>query len=138
LYFIIFLSAEIKLVLPPLLAAAGPRVALLFGLGMLQGDTKKKLRGELGLYIWKFSAKNWQFGRLFSKTSKIAYFHVQSNAQVMKMGSEVSKSGWRGAAAVLLALYHKPGSAKSERYFYFATTTQCSLKLSLLTDLLLS
>jgi hypothetical protein len=38
----------------------------------------------------------------------------------------------------LVADYHKPGSAKSERYFYFATTNQCSLKLSLLTDLLLS
>ena len=38
----------------------------------------------------------------------------------------------------MVQYYHKPGSAKSERYFYFATMTQCSLKWSLLTDLLLS
>jgi hypothetical protein len=63
---------------------------------------REKLLTDLALVlIFEFFS---DFGRLISRRSKIAYFRVYSNVQVMKMQSEVSKSGWRGAAAVLFAL----------------------------------
>ena len=75
------LGAETKLDHPVLLCCLA-LVAFLFDRGMLRGKTKLPAREALkplsiGPYnIGSFLAKNWQFGRLISKNSKIDYFRI--------------------------------------------------------------
>ena len=64
---------------------------------------REKLLTDLALVlIFEFFS---DFGRLISRRSKIAYFRVYSNVQVMKMQSEVSKSGRRGCGEARLRCF---------------------------------